>query len=118
MNKSQPNKPTTTRAYSQLLLIDGDAIVVYRDEQLVFRLSVNRCNDQWMYWIGTGMSGFGSQVVIGDARKLSVNPERPADHVLLCFDMMSAQTVSLRLGQTPGAGLAVMVERAGLPAHD
>ena len=114
MNKSQQTKQPP-KAYSRVLLGNGDEMVVYRDEMQkeLFRLSVSRCNAEWMYWVDSGVSGFGAQVVIGDTLKLSVNPDRPADHILLCFEMMTKQTVSIRVGQSQGAGLSMMIERAG-----
>ena len=118
MNKSQQAKPNP-KNYRRVLLGNGDAMVVYRDEvqKELFRLSVSRCNAEWMYWVDSGVSGFGAQIVIGDTRKLSVNPERPADHILLCFDMMTEQTVSIRVGQSQGAGLSMMIARAGRVHH-
>ena len=103
------------RAYSRVLLGNGDAIIVFSAEQekLLFQISVTRCANEWMYWIDKGMTGFGSQVVVGETRQMSVNPESPEDHVLLCFEMMTEQTVSIRIGQSQGAGLSMMIERAG-----
>lgn len=109
------NEKPNRKAYSRVLLGDGDSLFVFSigQEKMLFEICVTRCMNDWMYWLDTGLMGFGSQVVIGDKRQLSVNPECPEDHVLLCFEMMTENTVSIRIGQSAGAGLSMMIARAG-----
>lgn len=109
------NEKPNRKAYSRVLLGDGDSLIVFsmQQEKMLFEICVTRCMNDWMYWLDTGLMGFGSQVVIGDKRQLSVNPECPEDHVLLCFEMMTENTVSIRIGQSAGAGLSMMIARAG-----
>ena len=109
------NEKPNRKAYSRVLLGDGDSLFVFSigQEKMLFEICVTRCMNEWMYWLDTSLSGIGSQVVIGDKRQLSVNPECPEDHVLLCFEMITENTVSIRIGQSAGAGLSMMIARAG-----
>lgn len=112
------NEKPNRKAYSRVLLGDGDSLFVFSigQEKMLFEICVTRCMNEWMYWLDTSLSGIGSQVVIGETRQLSVNPEYPEDHVLLCFEMMTEQTVSIRMGQSQGAGVGMMIKRAERPA--
>ena len=111
----EANEKPNRKAYSRVLLGDGDSLFVFSigQEKMLFEICVTRCMNEWMYWLDTSLSGIGSQVVIGETRQLSVNPEYPEDHVLLCFEMMTENTVSIRIGQSAGAGLSMMIARAG-----
>ena len=111
----EANEKPNRKAYSRVLLGDGDSLFVFSigQEKMLFEICVTRCMNEWMYWLDTSLSGIGSQVVIGETRQLSVNPECPEDHVLLCFEMMTENTVSIRIGQSAGAGLSMMIARAG-----
>ena len=93
------NEKPNRKAYSRVLLGDGDSLFVFSigQEKMLFEICVTRCMNEWMYWLDTSLSGIGSQVVIGETRQLSVNPEYPEDHVLLCFEKMTEQTVSIRM---------------------
>ena len=112
------NEKPNRKAYSRVLLGDGDSLFVFSigQEKMLFEICVTRCMNEWMYWLDTSLSGIGSQVVIGETRQLSVNPEYPEDHVLLCFEMMTEQTASIRMGQSQGAGVGMMIKRAELSA--
>ena len=115
----ESNAKPKHKGYSRILLGDGDSLIVFsmQQEKMLFEICVTRCMNDWMYWLDTGLMGFGSQVVIGDKRQLSVNPECPEDHMLLCFEMMTEQTVSIRVGQSQGAGLSMMIGRTGTSIH-
>ena len=114
----ESNAKPKQKGYSRILLGDGDSLIVFsmQQEKMLFEICVTRCMNDWMYWLDTSLSGIGSQVVIGETRQLSVNPEYPEDHVLLCFEMMTEQTVSIRMGQSQGAGVGMMIKRAELSA--
>ena len=113
----KPDSAPKKAAYSRVLLKDGDSLIVFgaHEHNFIFELSVSRCNSEWMYWLDTGLIGFGVLIVPGETRKLSVNPDRPEDHVLLCFEMFTEQTVSIRAGQSQGAGVGMMIKRVERP---
>ena len=111
------NEKPNRKAYSRVFLVDGDAIALFDNEQLFYRVNISRRNDQWFYWMDKGLSGITERIELGRRRVVIIRRDPfGTEKTEMYFELMTDQTVLLLISQTPGAGLSMMVERAELSA--
>ena len=111
------DEKSNRKAYSRVFLVDGDAIALFDNEQLFYRVNISRRNDQWFYWMDKGLSGITERIELGRRRVVTIRRDPfGTEKTEMYFELMTDQTILLLISQTPGAGLSMTIERADTTA--